>query len=325
MPLSVLCPSGCQIRTPFNKQGRTMRCPQCKLTIRIPVLAETETANPGTSIVCEAELAFPNEPLLSSPESESTEGPAIIEIDSISKSSESLLNSIPKPRQTLDHPILSLKSKDSPQERIDIGSIGDADRVKTEKFSLPSATSDSSGIDLIKVDSDFQAPAPQKSWQEKLQNANAERMILGRIFAFCLCIVALINAFPAMYQWIAWLGHPEIQPLPRWTYLQIFLGAIYFVYAIFLAQIPDWSAMRSVSAFLLVSAFLFGTISTSLLLGGGSGVVSEFFGIPFSMNRRACIWCVAMLCLATLMSYWAGKESWHWQKADALLKEFNNQ
>jgi hypothetical protein len=77
--------------------------------------------------------------------------------------------------------------------------------------------------------------------------------------------------------------------------------------------------MRAVALAMLFMAFIFGIVSTGLLVGG-QGNLSGFLGIPYALNRQASIWCVAMLCLATLMAYWGGKESANWQRAEQLLK-----
>ncbi|MEL7497448.1 MAG: hypothetical protein AAFN77_07550 [Planctomycetota bacterium] len=156
----------------------------------------------------------------------------------------------------------------------------------------------------------------QKSWEQRLTDANSDRKMLTRFLAGCLLIIALINLVPALYHWRNWSTDQML--LPRWIYLQIFVGAIFSVYAVFLWQISDWSALRSVSVAMLVVAFLFGVISAGLLVGGNFASV---LGVSFSLNRQAGIWCVAMLILATVMSYWSGKESANWRRSEILLHE----
>lgn len=162
-------------------------------------------------------------------------------------------------------------------------------------------------------------PEQEKDWQERLSVANNDRRLFARFFAICLCLVAVLNVIPAGLQWYHWTQLTDSAPLPRWIYIQLFIGAVYLLYAVFLAQIPDWSALRAVSVAMLFMAFVFGIISTGLLVGG-HGDFSGYLGIPFALNRQACIWCVAMLCVATLMSFWGGKESAHWQRAEQILQ-----
>ena len=172
---------------------------------------------------------------------------------------------------------------------------------------------------IIQLDSTpAEVDVPQKSWEERLADANADRKVLSRFFAGCLLILAMLNIVPPMYHWNTWSQVSQTIPLPPWIYLQIFAGAIFAAYAIFLMQVNDWSALRSVSIAMLVVAFIFGVVSTGLLVGTN---VASALGVPFILNRQAAIWCVMMLLLATLMSYWAGKESNNWLRAEELLRE----
>jgi hypothetical protein len=176
-------------------------------------------------------------------------------------------------------------------------------------------------INLQPAAGKFDGPLTAQDWQARLEKSNSDRKIMARFFALCLCVVAIVNMVPAFYHWYSWTLLTDSLPLPRWIYILIFVGAVHLIYAIFLAQVPDWSAMRAVALAMLAVAFVFGFVSTGLLVGGGQGNLTGFLGIPFALNRQACIWCVAMLCLATLMSYWGGKESSNWQRAEHLLSE----
>lgn len=169
-------------------------------------------------------------------------------------------------------------------------------------------------------DFDDEPIVEEKDWQQRLENANADRRTLAKVFAMCLSLVALINMAPAIYYWYQWNQQFDAMPIPRWIYLLVFVGVIHLIYAVFLSQISDWSAMRAVSVAMLAMAFVFGGVSTGLLVGG-TGALAGFLGLPFALSRQACIWCVAMLCLATLMSYWGGKEALNWERAERLIKD----
>ncbi len=117
-------------------------------------------------------------------------------------------------------------------------------------------------------------------WAERVRDSSADRVVLARFFALSLCAVALINLFPAFYFWYDWYQAVMASPLPRWIYLQVFVAAVHVVYAVFLFQIPDWSAMRTVSLAMLAIAFVFGLVSAGLLLGGGQGEIAAFWDFP---------------------------------------------
>ncbi len=159
------------------------------------------------------------------------------------------------------------------------------------------------------------------SLQKRAVHSRTDRILLAKIFAALLCLVATINLVPALYCWMRWVQFGEPVELARWMYLQVFVAALHLIYAVFLLQIPDWSALRTVAIASLVFAFVFGTVSTGLLLGDGQGLIANFLEIPYSLTTRASIWCVAMLCLSTLISYLSGREAENWRRAEQLLRE----
>lgn len=168
--------------------------------------------------------------------------------------------------------------------------------------------------------------------QQRASRARDDRIVLARFFAICLCGIALINMVPAFNFWQNWreysggfAGRSQDAPLPRWIYLQIFIAAIHVMYAVFLVQINDWSSLRAVSIAMLVVAMAFGMVSTGILIGGYDGAVANFLELRgLALVRQASIWCVAMLCLSTLMSYLGGRESARWQRAEILLNEIGS-
>ena len=155
----------------------------------------------------------------------------------------------------------------------------------------------------------------------RTRRANADRVTLTRFFAAMLVFVGLVNFAPAIYCWYTWSQVDIDFLLPRWIYLQIFIAVLHLVYAVLLLQVPDWSTLRSIAIVMLAFAFVFGLFSMGLLTTGGNGLLAQFLQVPDSLGRQACIWCVAMLCLATLASYLAGRESNNWQRTERLLAE----
>lgn len=161
----------------------------------------------------------------------------------------------------------------------------------------------------------------QLSWSERIRQANSDRITLTRFFGLVLLLVGMLQLAPAIVCWYQWYHGIDASPLPRWVYWQLFISGLHLIYVIFLWQIPDWSSLKAVSIAMLVVAFLFGVLSTSLLLGGGQGSASAMLGLSFTLVRRGAIWCVAMLCLSTLLAYWGGREAANWQRSEQLLFE----
>ena len=155
----------------------------------------------------------------------------------------------------------------------------------------------------------------------RIQRARQDRILLSRIAAVFIILVGLINLAPAMFHWYQWSQDPLAVELPRWIYFLVFIAAIHFLYALFVLQIPDWSALRSVSVVMLIEAAVCGFVSVGILLGGANSPTVSYLGLQYSMLNSASIWCVAMLLLAIVTCYLTAKESFNWQQIDRLLQQ----
>jgi hypothetical protein len=164
------------------------------------------------------------------------------------------------------------------------------------------------------------AVADPDKWRQKLVASNTDRKTLVLLLSFCMVAVALLGLAPAIYYFQNWLGMEDLMPIPRWIYLQFFSSAVFLLYAIFLSMVQHWTSLRSVAVAMLVLAFAFGVASTALLFGE-DGWAAGMLGIPFSLSRQACLWCILTLCLTTAISYWAGRESLSWQRAEKLIND----
>ena len=155
--------------------------------------------------------------------------------------------------------------------------------------------------------------------EARFKKSRDDRVVLTRFLAVCLTGIAIVNVIPAVIYWRHASSLDVVEPLPRWVYLQVFAALLHVVYAIFLVQVADWASLRAVAYAMLAIAMTFGLLSTGLVVGDGSGAVPKFLGLSGAMVQRAGLWCVAMLCVATLASYLSGRESARWQRAEKLL------
>jgi hypothetical protein len=169
------------------------------------------------------------------------------------------------------------------------------------------------------TDFDLDAISDEQRWESRFRKSHDDRVVLARFLAACLVGIAIVNVIPAVLYWYRWTALDQVTPLPRWVYLQIFAALLHVVYAVFLLQVSDWASLRAVSFAMLAIAMAFGLLSVGLIFGDGSDFVPQFLGLEAAMIRRAGLWCVAMLCVATLASYLGGRESARWQRAETLL------
>ena len=159
----------------------------------------------------------------------------------------------------------------------------------------------------------------KQSWDERFQKFRDDRVILARFLAVCLIGVGLVNVLPAGYFWNDWSRLDQPGPVPRWIWMQVFVALLHLVYAVYLLQIPDWASLRAVAFAMLGIAMLFGLVAAGLMGSSSQNVVPRFMELGGNVIRQARLWCVAMLCVATLASYLGGRESARWQRAEKLM------
>lgn len=306
---------------PSSRAGKIVRCPECKKIIQLDRVSKSEHHS-GKPIPMSAVIVRSKEEVEVEPETtplpsiDSTSGnippidlPAVQVQTSDSKAERPRLM-VPK---KIEPP--SVRRRKS-QDKKSSSKPAKSPRLPTVRLDSDTRTISESGIPLVTDNLDSRA-----GLQRRVSSANADRALLSRFFAICLCLVAAINLVPAIYFGIQWSRTFETTALPRWIYLQAFIAALHVIYAVYLVQIQDWSALKAVAIAMLTVAFAFGLISTGLIAGGGQGVIAQFLEIPHVLTSQASIWCVAMLCLSTLMCYVGGRVAVNWQRTEQLLRE----
>lgn len=159
----------------------------------------------------------------------------------------------------------------------------------------------------------------------RAQTATEEKTLVTRFYAGAMLIAVVIHLIPALLYVYRWSENDLAGELPRWAYLQILLAILYSLYAVFLFQIPDWSALRVGAWVNLVIATIMGGLATGLGIGGSSGVFARWLGLTAGPVRQATLWCVAMLCLAVILSFLMGRESVIWRRTEDLMTQLLEQ
>ncbi len=324
MPLRVHCPSGCFIRIPSNRAGKIVRCPECKKVIQLATVTASERQS-GKPIPMSARIVSTAETLGIEetdpfPTIDATSDDQLpLELPQVQVKSSKAYGDRPR--------LMVPKNLEPPSVRRRNSTGQKSTKIKRPKPTKRPAlqTVSLNTGDQPALEDDIPAVADSTNTQTRLRrrvsSANADRAMLSRFFAVCLCVVAAINLAPATYFWIQWSQTFESTALPRWIYLQAFIAAMHLIYAVFLVQIRDWSALKAVSIAMLAVAFVFGLVSTGLIAGSGQGIIAQFLELPHVLTSKASIWCVAMLCLSTLMCYMGGRVAVNWQRTEQLLRE----
>ena len=157
--------------------------------------------------------------------------------------------------------------------------------------------------------------------ESRVNRSRKDRVFLTRCVAALLLILAASNFAPAAIELYYSHFDAATDVIPRWIYVQLFLAFLHVVYAMFLLQIPDWSALRSMSFLMLIFAALYGFVAATLLIGGAGTDVPKFLELPHSLIQRSMIWSVVMLFFELLGSYVAGVEAMNWKRMEQLFQK----
>ena len=145
-------------------------------------------------------------------------------------------------------------------------------------------------------------------------DAEADHHTLTRFYGSLLGLLGLLTAIPAAYLLVQFDDATGETSPPRWIYFLLFCGGLQLLYALFLIQVTDWSALWAVSLVSLVAACGFGALDVALLLDDGFGPAAQLLQVSFSQRTRGMLVCLVGLCTSVLVSYLCGREAWMWQR-----------
>lgn len=179
------------------------------------------------------------------------------------------------------------------------GNSGDFDLIQHE-----------SGADSVPtIDLDFRIEIDRT--EDK--RSDDDRFLL-RFFGACVLMIGLTTVVPAVWHWINISQGDTFQVVPRWAWFLGFAGGLHCLYAFFVSQIEDYSALQSLAAFLLVVTCVYGFFGIALWLGDNNGVVSRFLQVSSVHETRAAAWCGVMFGVSALGCYLFGREAVIWRR-----------
>ncbi len=319
MPLIVHCPTGCVLRVPMARAGSIVRCSECKSVIQLRSLTVGESSQNQPvelfATLVAASHGDSNATLVDSPpqslredRSETFSGAqTIVDRAMDPQSDPSKLDQfelpVPQPAR------LRFGSRKRKRKGTAHASRKSAQTIVGGEIDLGlekhSASPDLSGIDLLEP--------------TDIEPSDEEFRLMSQFFAFCLAILGGVLVVPSLLAWNGWTAVP-VEPLgSRWVPIMIFLGALHFVYAIFLFQVQDRAALWSVAIFMLVVGCIHGVFTAGTWLDAGVGPVSRFLQLPYGEASTLTLWCFLHLCFAILLCYLCGRQALLWKMSQLRL------
>ena len=102
----------------------------------------------------------------------------------------------------------------------------------------------------------------------------------------------------------------------RWAFLILMLGIVQVAYAVYIAQLPDWSSVWVLALVSLTLASAYAMILAVVLLSATDNGVIAWLHLDQAPRAKAARWCFMMLSLTSLLAYFAGRFSVRWHRIE---------
>jgi hypothetical protein len=131
--------------------------------------------------------------------------------------------------------------------------------------------------------------------------------------AVSLTAIALCGVVPAVLDILEHLRTEGSPGVAVWAYLSLWIDLLQISYAIYLAQLPDWSSVWVGTLVTLAISVLYAMLLGLTYLSRHDSWLVEKLELSDQLTGgRAAGWCFIMLCLTSLVSYLSGRMSMRW-------------
>jgi hypothetical protein len=138
--------------------------------------------------------------------------------------------------------------------------------------------------------------------------------------SFVLAALAIFGVSPAVWEWFELWRNPDQPPVPPWVFALLITGVLQLAYAVYLAQVPDWSALWATTIATLAAAAAWAALLGTTLLGRDESTLVMLFRYADKLaGNRAAMWCFIMLCFSSVLAYFLGHTAVRWQRSYRLL------
>jgi hypothetical protein len=133
--------------------------------------------------------------------------------------------------------------------------------------------------------------------------------------ALGVAVLALVGMSPAIWEIGEHLFADRSPGLATWAYLVLWLGLVQLAYAVYLAQLPDWSSLWVVAHACLLIAAIYGVgLGIGLSAGGESWIIVVLGLADRHHAGQLTGWCLILTSVSLLAAYLLGRYSLRWHR-----------
>jgi hypothetical protein len=322
MPLRIKCPTGHTLIVPDDRAGRTLRCPRCSQAVVVP------GQKPETAVEPRVPPPLPIGP----PPLRAAELPPV----------GSAPVELPPPLPLIEQP--------TPPPFEPAGAVPPplpAATLAEEPPPAPSEVGLAAWESSAELSAQFQPPReldpPAPSRFPPIPpavaaapppvtvdlHADAHNVLVVYQLAAALVAAALFSVAPAVWDVVDYIrvyqtefASPQTHFVARWALVLFFLGIVQIGYAVYLFQLPDWTSVWVVTMVSLLLAALYAGVLGLVLITRDDGWIVQSLQLADKLaGGKAALWCLAMVCLSTILAFFSGRLSVKWHKAEMLLRQ----
>jgi len=150
----------------------------------------------------------------------------------------------------------------------------------------------------------------------------ADQAATAFYLSLLLAALALFGVAPAVWEWFELWRNPDQPPVPPWVFALLITGVMQLAYAVYLAQVPDWSALWATTIATLAAAAAWAALLGTTLLGRDESALVMLLRYADKLaGNRAAMWCFIMLCFTSVLAYFLGHTAVRWQRSYCLVRE----
>lgn len=136
-----------------------------------------------------------------------------------------------------------------------------------------------------------------------------------------LALIGLFGALPAVLEIAEYAQSDQMLPVARWAWLAILAAVVQIGYAVYAAQLPDWSTAWVVTLAGATLAAMYAALFGLTLVAGEESRIITLLELEDQLpDGRATRWCFVMLGVLGLFAYFGGRSAARWRHAFTLTR-----
>lgn len=187
-----------------------------------------------------------------------------------------------------------------------------APRVETRTPLSPAAEEASKSASLV---DDFNTDWTQEEEKVAGHEHDPRQCRVAYALGVALAMLGLFTMIPGVQDIVQHLNTPKSLGVARWVFPLLVLGIVQLAYALYLFQLPDWGSVWVVTLALLILSAVYAVMMGVLFLGSTDQGLATL--LQMHDRDKAKLWCLSLLSLTSLLTYFCGSASIRWHKTDA--------